>query len=180
MKKAKVLFNSFVFLDLFYLGFLVLRGNLFDTNLSRVCNSFDYGYLLLNMMTLIFGIISCVTLEKMKLNKYKYLGLLSLILGSIIKYDPTYPNATNSNVHLLFAYISLFTVTIIQIIKMFYFKLHKPKISDILTYTGVIIFAYNLYTFLDIGYVNSFAEWIYLSYLLISDLIIYNSVVEKD
>lgn len=180
MKKAKLLFNIFVYLEIAYLGFLVFKGNLFDTNLSRVCNAFRYGYLMLNVMTFSFGVISYITLNVIKLDKYKYLGLISLLLGSIISYNPTYPNALDSNIHLVFAYISLFSVTVIQLIKLFRFKIYRSKLSDYLTYIGVIIFAYNFYSFLDIGYVNSFGELIYLSYLLISDLIIYNNVVEKD
>ena len=176
MKKTKLLFSILDIFEIIYLGFLVNLGNLFDSNLSRVCNRLNYGYLMLNIMTLIFGFISFVTLRKMKLDRYKYLGFVSLFLGSLIRYSPDYPNAFTSNLHLIFAYISLFSVTIIQIVKLYKFKIYNFKIENILKYMGVIIFAYCLYSFLNIGFVNNLSEWLYLSYLLLSDLIIYNIV----
>lgn len=178
MTRKRVYDVLFIIDSVFLLSF-IFSDKLLSSNLSRVFNSNLKAYFLLNLFSLTYGINLYLVCVRRNLHRIKYLALLSPVIASIIRYNPAYPNALSSNMHLLCAYISCILITLIEMIILFRYNL-ELKMRRILINVYIIIFVFSLYLYIDQLFVSLLNEIIYLEAILIINLVIMHYEVKKN
>ena len=174
----KRIYNLFFLLELIFLLFCLSFKELFSSNLSRLFNKNSFTYFIINSFSLAYGYNLYLSFKKENL-RLKYLALIMPVLGSIIAYNPSFPNALSSNIHLFFAYVSCIGIIILEFILLFYFNLNL-KLKNILRNVYIIILGICLYLYIDQMFVSLLNELIFLTGIAIINFIMMNYEVKNE
>ena len=170
-KRNKTNYIILCLVTLVYLFIFSFQNNLFTSNLSRIANSTKKGYFSFLVLCILFGLVMYFSFKKMGQNKLAYVGLISLLIGGIIPYDYLQTNSLFSNLHLIGSYISLGLILILELASMFYFENIKPSINRIFKYCLFAIACLAIYQYGTYLFINGFIELIYLSFVIISQML---------
>lgn len=173
----KKLFNIFTVINLLFLISCFSFKEIFSSNLSRLFNQNGFRYVIINLFSLAYGFNLYLIATKEK-PKIRYLALIVPLLGSIIAYNPSYPNALSSNVHFLFAYISCIGIIIIELILLYNFNLNL-KLKKYLGNIYIIVLGICLYLYIDQMFVSLINEIIFLTSILLINFMLMNYEVKK-
>ena len=178
MTTRKRVYDVLFIIDSIFLLSFIFSDKLLSSNLSRVFNSDLKAYFLLNLFSFSYGINLFLVCEKRKLHRIKYLALTAPLIASVIRYNPLFPNALSSNMHLLSAYVSCIMIAVIELIILFRYNLNL-KMRRFLINVYIIVFAFCLYLYIDHMFVNLLNEIIYLEAIELINLIIMHYEVKK-
>lgn len=174
IKSNKVKFNIISIITLIFLTYYSFKDNLLTTNMSRIANSSSIDYLLFIILSILFGIVIYKSLRRVAYTNIAYFGILSLFIGGIVPYDYTKPGELTSNLHLVFALGSIIIILVFEVMIINRFRLVNIKLANYL-YMGLLIIAcITVYLYGKYELMNSLNELIYLGYIIISQMVIYN------
>lgn len=165
---------------LIYLLIYSFRDNLFTSNLSRIANHSIKDYLLFLVLAILFGVLLFVSLRIQHLNKLSFIGLISLLVGGIVPYDYKNVGSFSSNLHLILAYLSIFLILICELYSLFYFERINKRFNSAFKWCLLIIALLGIYQYGSYLFINTFVELVYTSFVLISQMIIVNSIISKN
>lgn len=170
----KLKFNLISIITLIFLIYYVLKDNLLTTNISRIANRSSIDYFLFIILSILFGITIYKALRRVAYLNLSYLGILSLFIGGIVPYNYLEVSSFNSNLHLILALSSIIIILILELLIINRFKLVKLKLANYLYYGLIIVAIITLYLYSKYDFMNSLNELIYLGYVLIINVIVYN------
>lgn len=173
----KKLYNLCFILDLIFLLSCLFVKELFSSNLSRLFNRNIYTYLFINLFSISYGYCLYYAADKLY-SRISFLAFIAPIIGSIIRYNPAFPNALSSNIHLLSAYISVILIGLIELLILRYFILNL-KLRNFLRNVYIIIFGICLYLYIDQMFVSLFSEILFLMVILLINYILINYEVKN-
>lgn len=179
MTKRNKLLNILSLIVFIYLIVFSFKANIFSTNLSRVANSSSTNYFSFLLLCFLFGLFMFNSLRIQHLNRIAYVGLFSLLIGGITPYNYIDTNSFFSNVHLIGGYLSIGFILICELYSLFYYERINKKVNYVfkiclIAIAGIAIYQYGTYL-----YINTFVELIYVGFVLISQTIILNSIINK-
>ena len=177
MIQKKLTYNLTTFITLVYLFLYTFKGDLLESNLSRIANQSVINYVLLIALCILYGILLYSGLKKQLFNKvFLYLSFISMLIGAIIPYNYLKVNSFNSNLHLGFAIVSCTLTIFIEYLSLSKFQILIPKIGKTLMFGFIIVVGIGIYLYGKYMFVNGLNELILLSYVLLSQMIIFNEV----
>lgn len=177
MIQKKITYNLTTVFTLVYLFVYTFKGDLLESNLSRIANQSVTNYVLLIVLCVLYGILIYSGLKKQAFNPVLlFLGFISMLIGAIIPYNYLMVNSFNSNLHLGFAIASCVLTIFIEYLSLSKFQIIIPKIGKILMFGFIIVVGIGIYLYGKYMFVNGLNELILLSYVLFSQMIIYNEV----
>ena len=179
-KQNKKFFNLLSIFTLIYLFIYSFKDNLFTSNLSRIANKSNIDYLLFLVLSNLFGICYYVSLKTQHLNKLAYVGFISLLIGGVVPYNYQDTGAFSSNLHLVCAYLSIGLILICEIYSIFYFERINSKINKVFKLLLLITALLAIYQYGTYLFINTFVELVYVSVVLVSQVVIVNSIINKN
>lgn len=179
MIQRKTSYNLLTIITTVYLFLYTFKGDLFKSNLSRIANENVCNYVLLIILCLLYGTLLYSSLKRQTFTKpYLVMAFISMLVGAIVPYDYLKVNSFNSNLHLGFAIISCMSTLLIEFISLYQFKIIKPKIGNYLMFGFIIVVGIGIYLYGKYMFVNGLNELILLTFVLTSQMIIFNEVKE--
>ena len=179
MIQKKKTYNLTTILTIVYLFLYTFKADLLESNLSRIANQSVINYLLLIVLCVLYGIVIDSSLKKQAFSfLFVVLGSISMLIGAIVPYNYLKVNSLNSNLHLGFAIISCILTIFIEYLSLSKFQVLIPKKGKILMFGFIIVVGIGIYLYGKYMFVNGLNELILLSYVLISQMLIFNEVCE--
>ncbi|MDO5439937.1 MAG: UDP-N-acetylmuramoyl-L-alanine--D-glutamate ligase [Erysipelotrichaceae bacterium] len=173
-------FNILAIITLALLVYTSLSNDLLTSNLSRNANYSIIAYVVFITLCILFGIMMFISLKAQGFNKLAYLGLVSLLIGGIIPYNYLDSLSINSNLHLICAYISVGLTFVLEITSLYFYERINKKVNRVFKLCLFIIGLYVIYQFGSYLYINTVVELSYLGFIIVSQMIIVNSIIIKD
>jgi len=175
-KNSKVFTSIIGVVSLGFIGFVASRGDLLLSNLSRISNSDNTLFVVLLIGSLLLGIVTFRALRRTAYVNLAYFGVLSMFIGCVVPYNYLDQAALTSNLHLIFAYISMAFILVLNVLILLRCKLVKPKLARVLFVCLAIVVGIEAYLYGTYLFMNSLGEVIFLTYVVVSETIVYNMV----
>lgn len=167
MMTRKTIIKFLSIINIVLLIIFSLKDNLFYSNLSRIANSEDYLYFIFLFISLLFGINLYLYIKDIN-SKVAYIGLISLLVGSITPYNYLDSNALTSNIHIIGGFLSILLILVYEIYIIVYLKSINNNAYKLVFYSLLIIGFITIYLYGKYGFMNSLNELIYLVFVQIS------------
>lgn len=163
-------------INILFINIFASKDNLLSSNLSRIANNSVRDYLLFLLICFLFGVNEYLILKRYNLKKLYILGFLSLLIGAVTPYNYLNTRALSSDIHLIFGFVSIIFILIVELSLIIYIRNINIILSNILLYGLAIVALITLYFYGAYGFMNGLNELIYLDYILLSQLVINNVI----